>query len=250
MTVRKNTLMELLLRKIVSENQRGIFFSKKNPTCWLETYSGGLDCCHHNNILLDADQPVDNRIDEIYLKFRFYYQPYVPAIAPTAAPSHKLLHRFYFTTEAFAGEYDVVKCDEKTPPTQCIQEITARFTAKQMFYDCNPAKDKDCAATNGIQLIYAGAHCHAPSCLSMELYNADTGALLCRQVPAVGTGSNDPYDEFGYISIPPCLWGYEDGLIEPTTLFLETNLLSIKRNNNTYGHFGEMASWQMRGVIL
>jgi len=27
----------------------------------------------------------------------------------------------------------------------------------------------------GINLIYAGGHCHAPSCISLNLYNADTG---------------------------------------------------------------------------
>ena len=34
------------------------------------------------------------------------------------------------------------------------------------------------------------------------------------------------------------------------TLPLETELLSIKKNNNTYTHTGEMASWQMRGVLV
>jgi hypothetical protein len=27
-------------------------------------------------------------------------------------------------------------------------------------------------------------------------------------------------------------------------------LLSIKRNNNTLPHTGEMASWQMRGIVV
>ena len=27
----------------------------------------------------------------------------------------------------------------------------------------------------------------------------------------------------------------------------DQNLTSIKWNNNTYGHYGEMAMWQMRG---
>ena len=35
----------------------------------------------------------------------------------------------------------------------------------------------------------------------------------------------------------------------PHPPFLFSQLVSIKRNNNTHmGHFGEMASWQMRGV--
>ena len=78
------------------------------------------------------------------------------------------------------------------------------------------------------------------------------------------------FDELGYVAIPPCLWGPKDeGLIPPSFLSFDTNLLSIKRNNNTYGrikqmitrnlfgnfapfsgHYGEMAMWQMRGVLV
>ena len=55
----------------------------------------------------------------------------------------------------------------------------------------------------------------------------------------------------GYIAIPPCLWGSEEeGLVPPTFLSFETNLLSIKRNNNTNAHYGDMAMWQMRGVMV
>jgi hypothetical protein len=35
----------------------------------------------------------------------------------------------------------------------------------------------------------------------------------------------------------------------PTFLSFDTRLYSVKRNNATVGHFGEMASWQMRGVL-
>ena len=58
------------------------------------------------------------------------------------------------------------------------------------------------------------------------------------------------FDELGYLDLPPCLWGSpNDGLIRPEYLSYDTNLLSIKKNNNTYAHFGEMASWQMRGIL-
>ena len=47
------------------------------------------------------------------------------------------------------------------------------------------------------------------------------------------------------------MWGSEDeGLVPPTFLSFDTNLLSIKRNNNTYAHYGDMAMWQMRGVMV
>jgi hypothetical protein len=224
---------------------------QKNPTCWIQTYVGGQLCCHHQNILLDADQPVDNRIDVTFLKFRFYYQDYVPAQPPSKPkPSHLNLHRFYFQTEAYSSEYDIIQCPAGTPPSECVSEITARWQVKDML-DCNPKDHPDTCQVgkNGINLIYAGGHCHAPSCISIELYNADTGELICRQTPIWGTG-NDIFNEIGYLSIPPCLWGNEKGLVPPMLLQLDTNLLSVKKNNNTYGHYGEMASWQMRGIFL
>ena len=50
--------------------------------------------------------------------------------------------------------------------------------------------------------------------------------------------------------LPPCLWGdTSEGLDVPSWLPANTPMVSIKRNHNTHaGHFGEMASWQMRGV--
>jgi hypothetical protein len=104
-----------------------------------------------------------------------------------------------------------------------------------------------------MKLLYAGGHCHAPACISLELYKNDTGKLelLCGQYPIYGSGNvdNDKYDEAGYISIPPCLWGDEGDLEPPVPLPKGTPLVSIKRNVNTKtGHFGEMASWQTRGV--
>ena len=53
-----------------------------------------------------------------------------------------------------------------------------------------------------------------------------------------------------YVTLPPCLWGSADeGLAPPSWLGPNTPMISIKRNRNTWtGHFGEMASWQMRGV--
>ena len=107
-----------------------------------------------------------------------------------------------------------------------------------------------------MRLIYAGGHCHAPACIGIWLYRNDPGhemELLCHQAPIYGSGTGQNshagiYDEEGYLALPPCLWGGADeGLAAPVPLKYSTNLLSIKRNNATYGHYGEMASWQMRG---
>ena len=84
----------------------------------------------------------------------------------------------------------------------------------------------------------------------MELYNGDTGELLCHVDGDLGKGQkNIKFDEHGYIKINPCLWGYDEGLLTPPYISWNTSLISIKKNNNTWGHYGEMASWQMRGIL-
>ena len=59
-----------------------------------------------------------------------------------------------------------------------------------MMNECDTRKGNTCTGNStgfdGINLIYAGGHCHAPTCISMELFNADTGMMLCRQDPVAG----------------------------------------------------------------
>lgn len=241
-----------------------------NPTCSVQTYRGGLSCCRHEHFLLDKDQeiPWPDQYLEYQLKFRIYFEDYKPAesssfnsnganeVPPTPRPSHLNLVRLYWTTEAFAGEYDIIQCAKSTPRSQCVHMITSRWKVRDMLGNCSGAwctgpDSTDPKFTKGIELIYAGPHCHAPSCLSMELYNSDTGELLCHVEPIFGSNSNEKYGEDGFVAIPPCLWGDKsEGLAPPVLLSLNTTLLSIKRNNSTLGHTGEMASWQMRGVVV
>merc|ERR1712194_343169 len=125
---------------------------------------------------------------------------------------------------------------------------------------CPNGPDCDCEheirfhwTVSNVRLIYAGGHCHAPSCKSMKLYRNDTGTLelICAQLPVLGSGNvtHDKFDEADYIGIPPCLWGEDKGLESSVLLPANTPLVSIKKNRNTHsGHYGEMASWQMRGT--
>ena len=233
----------------------------RNPTCDLATYQGGLSCCHHLWLLTDREQEKDISPDifEYAIKFRFYYQEYREKTA-TAPASHQNLVRLYHQTEDAAGEYDIPLCDRNvTAVEDCVYTITAHWQVKDMLSpaDVDPILGSSelgspNASDAGIKIMFAGGHCHAPACISIELYNADTGALLCRQTPLFGTSvhptEETPYDEAGYIAIPPCLWGSEEFGLEPAPLLTwETNLTSIKKNNNTHAHYGEMASWQMRG---
>ena len=232
----KGSINGIPFSKNCASEPTGDLLQQKNPTCFIDTYQGGLLCCHHKNVLLDKDQIQPSNQMTYQLKFRFWFQEY---------NNHQSLKRLYFQTEAYSGEYDIPKCSPNKPKNECIHSITARFKADQLLNSFEKGN------SSGVKLIYAGPHCHAPTCISMELYNADTGDLLCHVDGDLGKGRNNiKYDEPGYIKINPCLWGYDEGLLEPPQLSWNTNLISIKKNNNTNAHYGEMASWQMRGVLI
>jgi len=96
------------------------------------------------------------------------------------------------------------------------------------------------------RLIYAGPHCHAPGCAAMQLWNQDTGELLCDMKPAFGDSSVGCD-----MALPPCVWGSAaEGLKPPPVLHLDSNLTVVKYANNTNGHWGTMALWQMRAVYV
>jgi len=209
--------------------------------------------------MLDVDQDPGPVLLRYHLKVRIWFQEYVPP-APPAGPSHYDAERIYYQTEAWAGEYDIppafVKPGFPMPgyPTWPEGKMTPGTTCTGT---CPDGPDCDCIHTihfnwqvPKMRLVYAGGHCHAPSCVDMTLYRNDTGEVLCYQVPKYGTGKpSDKYDEPNFLQLPPCLWGDDEGLNPSILLPDGTPLLSIKRNRNTAtGHFGEMASWQMRGV--
>lgn len=234
-----------------------------NPICYVQTYTGGIGCCRHGQSLLDADQEVPWPEDylEYQLKFRFYFEEYVPA-TPSTAASHEEVVRIWMDTERFAGEYDIVQCLPGTAPSQCIFELTGKWQIADMMQDCSmhggagfPCTgigSTDPSKTAGVQLIHIAPHCHAPTCISMELYHADTGLLLCHADAVLGQGSGESYDEKDYMTLPPCLFGDPDseGLPAPILLPLDAKLLAVTRHNNTYAHTGQMTHWQMRGVVV
>jgi hypothetical protein len=184
--------------------------------------------------------------------------------------SHHHLPRFYYQTEASAGEYDIPPAFRRQgdPPIVGYPDLPVSTPGDLHLTpgttctgSCPDGDDCECIHTitfhwtmTNARMLYAGGHCHAPSCIGIALYRNDTGTpeLICHQTSRYGQGDvkGDRFDEAGYVVLPPCLWGAEDeGLAPPSWLGPNTPMFSVKRNHNTHaGHFGEMASWQMRGV--
>jgi len=217
-----------------------------NMACHMNTYHGGLQCCRHSWLLTDRDQdnqiPKD-QIDTYYLKWRYYFQEYKPAINSNP-PSHKHIHHWVFLIDEAVNDYeeDNVKYGEES-----IGKITAKLQAKNMGLEDTHTPSDDGAPpvpTNftTITPLVMTPHCHGPSCIRQELWNADSGEILCNMTAAYGQGK-EVFDESGYIAILPCIFGYQQGLQFPFSLTPETNLTAVKYFNNTYRHLGQMAQW-------
>ena len=78
----------------------------------------------------------------------------------------------------------------------------------------------------------------------MELWNNDTGKLLCRQEPLYGGRHVIPearFDEPGYIATPPCLWGKPEHGLEAPPLMNGVTIKVVAVTDYADGHHGEMA---------
>eukprot|EP00051_Salpingoeca_urceolata_P017198 m.232662 g.232662 ORF g.232662 m.232662 type:complete len:760 (+) comp18886_c7_seq3:142-2421(+) len=231
---------------------------KNNAICNFSAYEGGLYCCHDKSILLDSDQTIPEPTDTYQLKYRFYFEDYT---------NQKNLFRLWWSTEAYDNEYDVPKSpadcnDPSTPPEDCVYTITSHFSGADMFSRSAcmaPVSTGSCgdvgrvrSQDNGyFRLVYAAAHCHAPACMSLELWDTDANKLVCRNTPIYGNSTTQPLNELDYIvGIPPCLWGEDKGLSPTPVLHLDQNFTMIKHVNSTNGHWGVMALFQMRGTYM
>jgi len=233
---------------------------QKNPTCFADTYVGGLSCCPDGGFLLDADQTPPAFVDEIFFRFRFYFEDH------DAAKHEEINHVEWASNGCDSGcgakcpnnchhiEYDVVQ-GVGSPGAPDVQVFQSTFPAGHMLAaECTP-KDAQCmdgrtVGPEGFKLIMAASHCHAPNCIRQELINKDTGEVLCYGTTILGH-SEANYDEAGYIFTPPCLWGSaEEGLLPPPVLQKNTTLQMVTYFNSTWGHPGQMGIWQMKAAVV
>ena len=219
----------------------------ENRACKMQTYGGGLKCCQHKYFLTDRAQnskiPQD-KTDKYFLKWRYYFQEYVPA-TKTKAASHHHLHHWVFLIDANVNDYEE---DNAHYGQQSIGRITANLTVATMGIEDTPTNYKT------LSPLVMTPHCHAPSCIREELWNTDTTppTLLCNVTVNYGDDVNGNttgvFNEKNYVAIPPCIWGEQDGLLNPIKLTPETNIMAVKYFNNTFRHFGQMAQWT--GLII
>jgi hypothetical protein len=165
------------------------------------------------------------------------------------APKHIeiMRHDWGIGADGDKAEYDVPQCAAGTPSSECVHTITGTWV---------PIPKPRTPTNESYHLVAAHAHCHAPTCMKIEMWNNDTGELICRQEPIYGQamGGMHPGDdnrsstlgpvfsEPGYIATPPCLWGsQEDGLEAPPVVDgLTIRVIAV--TNNTYGHHGTALS--------
>lgn len=225
-----------------------------NMACHVNTYHGGLRCCQNGWFLTDRDQDslIPPDVDTYYLKWRYYFQEYVPPTtiaqtktsmaitsAPSATPaSHKHLHHWVFLIDNAVNDYEEDNADYSKAS---MGKITAHLDGSMIGLEDTPTN------YSKITFYVMTAHCHAPNCVREELWNTDTNELICSITANYGDekygDTKMPFNEANYIAIPPCIWGYQPGLLPPPSITADTNLTAIKYFNNTYRHLGQMAQW-------
>jgi len=210
-----------------------------NAACHMQTYHGGTECCKHKMFLTDREDAhrIPDQTDTYFLKWRYYFQEYEPTIAGAPA-THQHLHHWVFLIDQQVNDYEEDNAHYGTPS---IGGITANLTAKDMGLEDIPA------TYSTITPLVMTPHCHAPSCIREELWNVDTGEIICNVTAMYGNPEYGPlsqvFNEANYIAIPPCIYGYQPGLQKPFSLSPSTRLRAIKYFNNTYRHLGQMAQW-------
>lgn len=210
-----------------------------NMACHMQTYHGGLQCCKHQFFLTDVEQnsQIPDKTDRYFLKWRYYFQEYVPPTGIVPA-SHKHLHHWVFLIDYIVNDYEE---DNAHYGSASIGKIEAHLTAREMGLEDIPASFK------GITPLVITPHMHAPSAIREELWNEDTGEILCNVTAEYGNTKYGSlakvFNEADYVTIPPCIFGEQPGLQKPFTLSPDTKLKAIKYFNNTYRHLGQMAQW-------
>lgn len=122
------------------------------------------------------------------IHFRYYFQEYTPATAKTPA-SHKHLHHWVFLIDAQVNDYEE---DNANYGTESVGKIVAHLQAKDMGLEdlTNHTDEGDAPPVprnfTKITPLVMTPHCHAPSCIRQEFWNADTNEIICNMTAMYG----------------------------------------------------------------
>jgi hypothetical protein len=193
------------LRKGCKPEPFSDMLKNKNPACDVRSYVGGQSCAHHLWSLLDASQPIPWRDQPLVYQFkwRIYFKEYTPPLASFRSSPQVIenIQDYAYGGLATPTEYTVPRCAPGTATKDCIHEIHGSFQLKDFN---EKSDDMPMGKGNAMKIIKINGHCHAPTCLSFDLFNNDTGELICHQAPLFGgagapTVNGTRFDEPGYI---------------------------------------------------
>uniref|UniRef100_A0A7S3E400 Uncharacterized protein n=1 Tax=Chloropicon laureae TaxID=464258 RepID=A0A7S3E400_9CHLO len=215
------------------------FMQEENPSCELDWYEGGFRCCEHGVFVIDTDKhdPATLPEQEFYFKFIFDYKDVEPETVPVRPPACCDV-----TANLTVGgniEFDVPQCTAGIAPEDCVYEMTSsQFFDLMPNYHSNQTREKDVDPKQQVDLVYAVGHLHVGG-LSLDLYDDESGELICHSEPTYGTGSAAG-DELGYLTgMSSCTFD------PPLRMTRDAVVRTVARYNNTVPHHGVMALWLM-----
>lgn len=218
---------------------------QNNTGCSLSTYQGGYRCCEDGVFLTESMPGPDVPMDEFRAKFTISYYDELPGARPVFKPA--CCDATGNATHHGNIEYDVPQCAAGTAPELCEHMITA-----VQPFDISSRRHRNSSEkvdpNETLELVHAWGHQHVGA-LGMELYDENTGLLLCRTKPLYGTG-NTPGNEAGFlVGIPPCVWG-PPPLAPPPQIRRGDLLRTVARYNSTLPRHGVMSLWLMDAARL
>jgi len=215
------------------------FDQEENPSCFMDIYEGGFRCCEHGVFVVDTDAFPPETLPEttFYFKFNFEYESVTPNTLQVRPPACCDV-----TANLTVGgniEYDVPACTPGVAAEDCVHEMTSsQFFDLMPNYHSSDTSKGDVDPATPVDLVYAVGHLHVGG-LSLDLYDDETGELICHSVPKYGTGE-EAGDEKGYlVGMSSCTFD------PPLRMTKETVVRTVARYNNTINRHGVMALWLM-----
>ena len=172
----------------------GQLLLEANSRCSLETYHGGLWCCEHNDLCLEASElPLEMPSTTFSLRYTVQYSDVRPDVRPLYIAG--CCDASGDLAEAGAIEYDVPECDAKADPG-CVHSLATRqpLGGYNSIYGGKAAYDPE----QLVDIVFAVGHQHRGG-MGIHLFDDATGESLCESHPRYGTEEGVVGNEKGYI---------------------------------------------------